>query len=78
MVEVTVILKDDEAFQKFLKVNKVEEYTWRKGKITINLAGEVDKAMTDTAGKIPEPKIVAPEEPQPAPASSEDLGSKLF
>ena len=78
MVEVTVILKDDEAFQKFLKTNKVEEYTWRKGKITINLAGEVDKAMADTAGKVPEPKIVAQEEPQPAPQPSDNIGGSLF
>lgn len=66
MIEVTVLFKNQEQFDKFLRTNKVEEYTWRKGKITIDLSGAVKSAMEDAPARTEE--IAATEE---APAAQE-------
>lgn len=52
MFEVTVKFKDQKQFEGFLKKNKIEDYTWHKGQITIDLSGMVDQAMEDAPDRL--------------------------
>ena len=75
MIKVTVLLKDDAAFQKFLKTNKVEEYTWKKGDITIDLTNDIKESMQAVAET---PKSLPVEEPAPVEQPVASSGSGLF
>lgn len=69
MIEVTMLFKDDKQFKSFLDHNKIEEYVWKKGKITIDLTKDIDTAMKDVGSRVEQIEKTAPK-PEPAPAPS--------
>ena len=50
IIEVTVKMYQDQ-LETFLAKNNIEEYTWRKGKITIDLTNMVQTSQKELATK---------------------------